>query len=85
LFFKFGVIRDCFLGGSFFYIMVFFYGEVFHNILEFDSFLSSSDKEMFKRMRKQGQLVFALSMVGANTLEFFNANELELGIGQLVD
>ncbi len=40
---------------------------------------------MFKRMRKQGQLVFALSMVGANTLEFFNANELELGIGQLVD
>jgi hypothetical protein len=65
--------------------MVFFNGEVFHNILESDSFLSSSDKEMFKRMPKQDQLVFALSMVGANTLEFFNVNELELGIGRLVD
>jgi hypothetical protein len=65
--------------------MVFFNGEVFHNILEFDSFLSSSDKKMFKRTHKQDQLVFAVSMVGANTLEFFNANELELGVGQSVD
>jgi hypothetical protein len=48
-------------------------------------FLSSSDKEMFKRTHKQDQLVFAVSMVGANTLEFFNTNELELSVGQSVD
>jgi hypothetical protein len=45
----------------------FFDGEAFHDILEFDSFLSSSDEEMFERTCKQHQIVFVASMVGTNT------------------
>jgi len=36
-------------------------------------------------MCKQDQLVFVASMDGVNTLEFFNTNEIELGVGQSVD
>jgi hypothetical protein len=65
--------------------MVFLNGEAFHNIPKSNSFLSSSDKEIFKRTHKQDQLVFVVLMVGANTLKLFNANELELGVGQSID
>jgi hypothetical protein len=36
-------------------------------------------------MCKQDQLVFAASMDGVKTLEFFNTNELESSVGHSVD
>jgi hypothetical protein len=59
----------------------FFNGEALHGISEFDSSSSSSDEKMFERTCTQHQIMFGTSMVGANTWELFNMNELDLGVG----
>ncbi len=41
--------------------MVLFYCEAFYDILEFDSFSSSSDEKMFERTCKQHQILFVAS------------------------
>jgi hypothetical protein len=61
--------------------LFFLNGEALHGISEFDSSSSSSDEKMFERPCTQNQIVFATSMVGANTWELFNVNELDLGAG----
>jgi hypothetical protein len=60
---------------------LFFYGEALHGILEFDSSSSTSDEKMFERTCREHQIVVVTSMVGANTWELFNVNEVDLGVG----
>jgi len=49
---------------------------------------SSSDdgmQEMFVDMDRQKQCAFAVVIIAANSVDMFNADELEEGIGHLVD
>jgi hypothetical protein len=59
--------------------------EVFHDSPKSYNSSLSSDEKMFERMCKRHQMLFATSMVGTNTWEFFNANELDLSVEQLIN
>jgi hypothetical protein len=59
--------------------------EVFHHIPKSYNSSLSSDEKMFEKTYKRHLMVFATSMVGTNTWELFNANELDLGAKQLIN
>jgi hypothetical protein len=44
---------------------------------DYDSPLWSNDEQMYQMMHMQHQIVYVTRVVGINTLELFNANELE--------
>jgi hypothetical protein len=44
---------------------------------DYDSSLWSSDEQMYQKMHMQHQIVYVITIIGMNTLELFNANELE--------
>jgi hypothetical protein len=65
--------------------MASFDSEVFHDIPESYNSSLSSDEELFEKTCKRHQMVFATSVVGTNTWELFNANELDPNVEQLIN
>jgi hypothetical protein len=55
------------------------------NMDDSNSSSSSSDKKMFQKTYKQHQIMFAHAIVGANSFELFDANNLKSSVGQLVN